>query len=481
MQIIVLGMHRSGTSAIARLINMMGADTGPSHLIGEPAADNEKGFWERQDVRDLNDALLETVGCTWDDVACFVQDKLLKVEHAELRIQAKCIIFNMDTHRPWVLKDPRLCLTLPFWLPFLEVPVCVLPYRSPLEIAKSLQSRNGFSLVYGVALWEKYTVEALRASQGLPRINFSYPKLISDPVDTVHGLYQNLCEFDVHGLRMPSEREILAFVENRLYHQRETVQDTEGTLNENQRQLAEAVEDGSALSWSRIPNLSAGAQETFENDVRNRRLTHDLSEAVVLRKSMETAWATERQQLQDLETAWATECQQLQEEFQNTLYERDQIRVNLETAWATERQQLQEEFQNTLYERDQQLEKTRSESLDLRQCLETVQGEAIGLRRDRDSAMAKQNIALAERDAARSQVFEIDQQLEQTQIEAGKLQQDRDAARTQITGLNQQLEQTQIEAGKLRQDRDAARTQIIGLNQQLEQTQIEAGKLQQDR
>jgi GT2 family glycosyltransferase/glycosyltransferase involved in cell wall biosynthesis len=461
MQIIVLGMHRSGTSAVARLINMMGADTGPSHLIGEPAADNEKGFWERQDVRDLDDALLETVGCAWDDVTCFAQDKLLKVEHAELSIQAKRIIFNMDTHRPWVLKEPRLCLTLPFWLPFLEVPVCVLPSRSPLEIAKSLQSRNGFSLVYGVALWEKYTVEALRSSQNPPRIIVSYSRLISNPIDTVHSLYQNLCEFDVQGLRMPSEREILAFVESRLYHQREAVQDTEGTLNESQRQLAKAVEDGSVLSWGKIPDLSAGASEILAQNYQMNSAQQEIAETRRILKSAQE------------------ETQNLSQQLENIRCESVDVRQCLETTLGevAELRQERDAVRHEVIERDQQLQKNRSESLDLRQCLETVQGEAIGLRRDRDSAMAKQNTALAERDAARSQVFEIDQQLEQTQIEAGKLRQDRDVARTQIIGLNQQLEQTQIEAGKLRQDRDAARTQIIGLNQQLEQTQIEAGKL----
>ncbi|MBZ4202302.1 MAG: glycosyltransferase, partial [Methylovulum sp.] len=101
--------------------------------------------------------------------------------------------------------------------------------------------------------------------------------------------------------------------------------------------------------------------------------------------------------------------------------------------------------------------------IQLNQQLEQTQIEAGKLQQDRD--------------AARTQIIQLNQQLEQTQIEAGKLQQDRDAARTQIIQLNQQLEQTQIEAGKLQQDRDAARTQIIQLNQQLEQTQIEAGKL----
>ena len=69
MQIIVLGMHRSGTSITTRLINMMGAYFGPESSVGEITIDNPKGFWERPEVFKLNESILAAQGCSWHDTA----------------------------------------------------------------------------------------------------------------------------------------------------------------------------------------------------------------------------------------------------------------------------------------------------------------------------------------------------------------------------------------------------------------------------
>ena len=302
MQILVLGMHRSGTSAFTRLINMMGADMGPAHLIGEPAADNEKGFWERTDVSQLNDRLLAGFDCTWDEIAGFTQEQLAERLTDELRQQLQRIIFQMDTHRPWVLKDPRLCLTLPVWRPWMEVPVCVLPYRAPLEVAQSLQARNGLSLTHGIALWERYTLGALAASAGLPRCVVSYARLIADPETVVRELHDSLCAAEVGGLRLPSQREILAFVEGRLQHQRVTAGGDEGLLNLAQRRLATGLEEGSALAWSEIPALSAGAEEVLAAE-RTRRVGARATTAALDQAQSELAAAQAASEAMTLEVA----------------------------------------------------------------------------------------------------------------------------------------------------------------------------------
>lgn len=297
MQIIVLGMHRSGTSAITRLINMMGADLGPAHLIGEPAVDNEKGFWERTDVSRLNDQLLAGLDCTWDEIAGFAPEQLAEGLTDELRQQIQRIIFQMDTRRPWVLKDPRLCLTLPVWRPLMEVPVCVLPHRSPLEVARSLQARNGLSLTQGIALWERYTLGALAASAGLPRFVVSYARLIEDPETVVRELYQALCAAEVGGLRLPSQREIHAFVEGRLRHQRGTAGAEEGLLNLAQRRLAEGLEDRSALAWSEIPALSLGANEALVAECARRVGAREVEAARAAAEGMAAEAANLREEI----------------------------------------------------------------------------------------------------------------------------------------------------------------------------------------
>jgi len=263
MQIFVLGMHRSGTSAVTRIINMMGASLGPAHLIGGPAGDNPKGFWEHIDVSALNDELLQALDCRWDDVVGLLTHNLDRLLPEALLQRLRQIAFQLDTQRPWVLKDPRLCLTLPVWRPHLEVPVCVLVHRSPVAVAQSLAARNGLSLMHGVALWEQHTRAALGASQGLPRTVVCYERLLERPLETVNELHQFLREVDVGGLRLPSEREITAFLDGGLRHHHSPAESAGGYLNLAQDRLVLAMADGSALHWTEVPPLSAGAAETL--------------------------------------------------------------------------------------------------------------------------------------------------------------------------------------------------------------------------
>lgn len=202
-----------------RLVNMMGAYFGPEGAVGEITPDNPKGFWERPEVFRLNDAMLAAHGCSWSDLRRWdpaytgkIPDKLLK--------SMKKIILGLDANRPWVLKDPRMCLLLPAWLPHLEVPVAVVAYRHPLEIALSLHKRDRLPLEYGMALWEYYMVHMLNASMRLPRVFVRHADLLERPLPTTELLLEQLREAGVRRLDMPTEREIRAFVDTRLYHAR---------------------------------------------------------------------------------------------------------------------------------------------------------------------------------------------------------------------------------------------------------------------
>lgn len=278
MQIIVLGMHRAGTSAVTRVINLMGAAIGSSTVVGGPAFDNEKGFWERTDVSKLNDDLLGGCGGTWDDVSAVDPAVFSAWESADHRRRANTILADLETRRPWVIKDPRLCLTLGFWRPLLEAPIYVFPYRSPIEIARSLAARNGLSMSHGVALWERYTLSALELAVDAPRVGISYPDLIDDPIDTVRRLYEALQAAGATGLRHPHEREIVGFVDGRLHHQQDSEQLGRVLLNAQQKQLAAALADGSALGWPQVPALSQSADDILQHVHAQRLLRRDLAE-----------------------------------------------------------------------------------------------------------------------------------------------------------------------------------------------------------
>ena len=213
MQILVLGMHRSGTSLTTRLINMMGAHFGPESSTGELTNDNPKGFWERPEVFKLNDTILAHQNCTWRDLRHFNPTTPLPEKTI---YPLKKFILGMDAHRPWVLKDPRMCLLLPNWLPYLEAPIAVIATRSPADIIASLHKRDNLPPEYALALWETYMVTMLNASINLPRIHIRYADLIEKPLPTTELLYTQLREHGVRRIEMPSEREIRAFIDPRL-------------------------------------------------------------------------------------------------------------------------------------------------------------------------------------------------------------------------------------------------------------------------
>ncbi len=266
MQIIILGMHRSGTSAVARLLNMMGAYFAPPELAMPANDNNEKGYWERWDVFGLHEDMLRDLGWAWDRISGFDAQHLVDPAFvAKFRPQAEKILLDLDARRPWMLKDPRINLLLPFWKPLLEVPVCVHVHRSPIQVAQSLHKREGFPLSMGLALWEQYSLLGLAHSDEIPRVLVSYHELMAQPVETTRRLHAQLLDLQVQGLRLPSVREIEAFIEPRLYHQQGNPALQSSYANAQQARLDQAFTDGDVLSLAPLPTLSAGAVETLRS------------------------------------------------------------------------------------------------------------------------------------------------------------------------------------------------------------------------
>ncbi|HET6655085.1 MAG TPA: glycosyltransferase [Gammaproteobacteria bacterium] len=224
MRYVVLGMHRSGTSMVARLLNMMGASFGDADGLRAPAKDNERGFWERREVIAINDRILRAAGSSWDDVHCMDFARVPDVERAGIDAQISDVVSRLDVQRPWVIKDPRLCLTLSWWLRHIPSPVFVVPVRDPLEVASSLARRNRMPMAVGISLWEFYIRSALRAirqSRDGRTIVLDYNVMLSEPHAGMDGLHASLVALGTTALRRPTEQEISAFVAVDLNHNRD--------------------------------------------------------------------------------------------------------------------------------------------------------------------------------------------------------------------------------------------------------------------
>jgi glycosyltransferase involved in cell wall biosynthesis len=264
MQVIVLGMHRSGTSGVTRVLNMAGAYFGPQGIAIDANNENPKGFWERRDFREVCDGLLHDSGFDWWRVSRFSIDAIPGEVREHGVAELRRIVSELDAHRPWVLKEPRLCLLFPLLRPLLEAPLCVHVTREPLEVAGSVHDRNGFPVQVGLALWEIYTVRALEASAGLPRMVVRYEDLIAEPDRTVGRLLEELAELGVEGLHVPSQAEIAAFLLPELHRVRASADARGLRLNAWQAELAAASEDRRCLdAWTRT-EVSEGALDTLQ-------------------------------------------------------------------------------------------------------------------------------------------------------------------------------------------------------------------------
>ncbi|MDZ7782674.1 MAG: hypothetical protein U5K56_06945 [Halioglobus sp.] len=185
-------MHRSGTSALCSALHACGASFGRNLLEAMPGVNNE-GFWESADVVAINDELLQSAGADWYSVTrLHLGVDWRATSFDACRQRAREILLQGFGDGPVeAVKDPRLCLTLPFWMALcrdLQLPfeVCVVE-RDPLEVARSLRQRDAFPVGYGLRLHALYS-EALQAAVPDRTLYIGYRNLLENPLQTLRHL-----------------------------------------------------------------------------------------------------------------------------------------------------------------------------------------------------------------------------------------------------------------------------------------------------
>lgn len=187
MGVFVLGMHRSGTSSVTRLIDLLGVPVGEPRLAPQP--DNPAGFWEISSLMELNDELLALLGGAWDS-----PPELSPGWESAPDLEGTCLRATeafraAHPGASWVWKDPRACLLLPFWRPLTgSDDVAVIVLRNPLDVMHSLNRRSGMSSAYGLALWERYMRALHRDACGLPALVVRYDDALDDPAGSAERM-----------------------------------------------------------------------------------------------------------------------------------------------------------------------------------------------------------------------------------------------------------------------------------------------------
>lgn len=179
--LLVLGMHRSGTSALAGMLTHLGAWPG-TRLI--PAADdNPKGFFEHVDVFAANQALLEELDSDWDDPTPLPHGWLASAAAREAAKKIRAVLHDEFAATPLaVIKDPRLCRLMPLWREVLaaegwQVGV-VLAVRAPLDAIASMVKRDALRMEEAAGVWLRYELEAEAATRGMARAAIAYEALL---------------------------------------------------------------------------------------------------------------------------------------------------------------------------------------------------------------------------------------------------------------------------------------------------------------
>lgn len=185
MAICILGMHRSGTSTITRALNLLGAYLGEKSDLIESAADNPEGFWERKDIVDLNDRVLHHLKRSWDTSLPLPDKWHLSDDLRPYREEIVALVKQKFSGRElWAWKDPRTTALFEIWKWALEETgvslICLFVVRSPLDVAKSLEKRNGFPLDKGLGVWFNYNLSALHSTAYVSRVFISYDRFLAD-------------------------------------------------------------------------------------------------------------------------------------------------------------------------------------------------------------------------------------------------------------------------------------------------------------
>ena len=253
--VLILGMHRSGTSAVAGAMQVLGVELGQDLMPA--AADNPKGFFEHVGVVDIHERLLAALGRAWNDPRA-LPDGWLQSEAADkAAAELEALLAEEFAQAPvWGVKDPRLCRFVPLWLPVLARlkvrPVAVFVMREPREVAASLFKRNRWPEGLSRLLWIEHLLEAEVVTRGMPRTALSYDVLLDGPAQALDGVFSAL---DV-ALPAPGPAQIAQLADfvspGQRHHRAAAVPDPRWSLAD---ELYAAMTDRRGPAWDALPPL----------------------------------------------------------------------------------------------------------------------------------------------------------------------------------------------------------------------------------
>ncbi|MDH3376346.1 MAG: sulfotransferase [Gammaproteobacteria bacterium] len=231
--VLVIGMHRSGTSCLTGCLQEAGLELGE---VNNQAEFNKKGNKENQAIMRLNDAVLAHNNGSWQQVPISIEWSANDKRRRDL------ILASYPEDRLWGFKDPRTTITLDGWLEALPNARLVGSVRHPWEVANSLACRNGIQLKRGLDLWTDYNRQLLRIIKSRPVLLVRFGVDSNEYLRNVRAMCRSL------GLRSD--------VDMRFFEERYRVQRTDNTMRLSPAQLA---------IWEQLAQMSHRTQNTVNS------------------------------------------------------------------------------------------------------------------------------------------------------------------------------------------------------------------------
>jgi hypothetical protein len=205
--ILILGVHRSGTSSLVHLLSLLGAKL-PEQLLG-PGHGNPLGHWESARLMQINEEILGEIGRIWHDPRPippgWFRSKAAYGFHERIRAAIESEYGGAELI---LIKEPRICRLAPLYLDVLDAlriePLIVLPIRHPAEVICSIRERDRLEPATIELLWLRSLLEAEEASSGCVRVWTGFEDLLGDWEATVRSIANGF------GVVWPNEPEEIA-------------------------------------------------------------------------------------------------------------------------------------------------------------------------------------------------------------------------------------------------------------------------------
>jgi hypothetical protein len=194
--VFIIGMHRSGTSALGGALEPLGLTVGKTAMPPNAEEGNPKGYYENFAIMELHDKFLQSFKSIWWDPQPVRSKRFSGSAARHFREELiPLLVAEFGQARP-LIKDPRMCRLMPLWLPVIEeyFPLAqfILPIRHPVEVAHSIRKRDGLALDVCLKLWVVHVLEGEKNTRKLNRLFTTYDQLMQFPVETVGNLAKSL-------------------------------------------------------------------------------------------------------------------------------------------------------------------------------------------------------------------------------------------------------------------------------------------------